>query len=325
MTEISELSLADEDLFTAFYDSYVRAYDRSFDTRLGPREKRLELTAQPWKLQPAAIARAATGEVVGGAVLYLPLRDNRDLCYAQFWVVPEHRRQGHASALLRWSLEQAQRHGRHVFTAPASWAPDGSGNTAEGFLTRRGFQRDQIEAQRALALPAQLPQAPVAAGYRLVSWREQCPTEWLPQYARLRAVLPLEAPRGEVYQHEEEAFDPDRVRVEEAQFTATGRTPQTTAVIAPDGTLAGHTQLVVPSEDPNTAYQWDTLVLPGHRGRGLGLALKVANMRAAANLLGGRTHIHTWNAVENVHMIRVNEAMGYRVVGYWAEMVRALP
>lgn len=327
MTEVVELDLANESQFAAFYDAYTRSYDRPFDTLLGPREKHLELTPQPWKLQPAAVV-LATGNgsrrAVGGAVLNLPLRDNLELCYAQFWVNPAHRHHGYGSTLLEWVLEQARERGRHVLIAPASWGVDGSGNTAEAFLERRGFRRDQVEAQRALELPAQLPSAPVAPGYSLIHWRQECPEQWLAQCARLRALLPVEAPSGEVYKYEEEAFDPERLRLEEAQFAATGRTRQSTAAVAPDGTLAGHTQLVFPSEDPRNAYQWDTLVLPGHRGRGLGLALKVANMRAASDLLVGRHRIHTWNAADNGPMIRVNEAMGFRVVGYWAEMVRTL-
>lgn len=38
--------------------------------------------------------------------------------------------------------------------------------------------------------------------------------------------------------------------------------------------MAGHTHLVIPGTDQVNAYQWDTLVLPEHRGHRFGLALK---------------------------------------------------
>ncbi len=88
----------------------------------------------------------------------------------------------------------------------------------------------------------------------------------------------------------------------------------TQVAIAAGGRLAGHSQLVVPQTDQENAYQWDTLVLPEHRGHRLGLALKVANHQAAADALVPRTLIHTWNSDTNDPMVAVNAALGYRAV-----------
>jgi RimJ/RimL family protein N-acetyltransferase len=71
-------------------------------------------------------------------------------------------------------------------------------------------------------------------------------------------------------------------------------------------------------------YQWDTLVLPTHRGHGLGLALKVTTMQEAADLLDGRRRITTYNAAGNEAMIRVNEALGFRQTGWVGEYVKDL-
>ena len=71
-------------------------------------------------------------------------------------------------------------------------------------------------------------------------------------------------------------------------------------------------------------FQWDTLVLPTHRGHGLGLALKVATMQAADDLLEGRRRIITYNAAGNEAMIRVNEALGFRQVAWVGEYVKEL-
>jgi RimJ/RimL family protein N-acetyltransferase len=71
-------------------------------------------------------------------------------------------------------------------------------------------------------------------------------------------------------------------------------------------------------------YQWDTLVLPSHRGHGLGLALKAATMREAADLLQDRRRIITYNAAGNEPMIRVNEALGFRQIAWLGEYVKEL-
>src|SRR5690606_6524998 len=98
-------------------------------------------------------------------------------------------------------------------------------------------------------------------------------------YAHLKGLLSVEAPMGEL-EFEPEKWDVQRLRDEEDEAAAQGRTLYTTIALAPDGEVAGHTQLAVPSHDPGRAYQWDTLVLRKHRGHRLGLALKVANLDA---------------------------------------------
>jgi RimJ/RimL family protein N-acetyltransferase len=90
-----------------------------------------------------------------------------------------------------------------------------------------------------------------------------------------------------------------------------------------DGEVVGHTQLLFPA-DSDEVYQWDTLVLPTHRGHGLGLALKVTTMQEAADLLDGRRRITTYNAAGNEAMIRVNEALGFRQTGWVGEYVKDL-
>src|SRR5690606_5160351 len=105
------------------------------------------------------------------------------------------------------------------------------------------------------------------AGYRLVGWRAEPPAQWIHQYAQLRSVLNQEAPSGET-QLENEYWDAHRVRLEVDQWHRQRRTAQTVVAVAPDGTLAGHTQLLFPANSAEV-YQWDTLVLPQHRGHGL--------------------------------------------------------
>jgi RimJ/RimL family protein N-acetyltransferase len=90
------------------------------------------------------------------------------------------------------------------------------------------------------------------------------------------------------------------------------------------GEVVGHTLLVFPGGGDDEVYQWDTLVLPTHRGHALGLALKVKTMLESADLLEGRRRITTYNAAGNEAMIRVNEALGFEQVAWLGEYVKTL-
>jgi GNAT superfamily N-acetyltransferase len=81
------------------------------------------------------------------------------------------------------------------------------------------------------------------------------------------------------------------------------------------GRLVGYTSIQVPGHAPALAFQHDTLVIREHRGHGLGLALKLANLRVLAERLPEVRTVRTWNAAENAHMLAVNTAMGFRPSG----------
>ena len=59
------------------------------------------------------------------------------------------------------------------------------------------------------------------------------------------------------------------------------------------------------------AWQWQTIVLPEHRGHRLGMLVKVANLDHLRAHEPAVTVIHTGNADSNAPMLRVNVAMGF--------------
>jgi hypothetical protein len=79
----------------------------------------------------------------------------------------------------------------------------------------------------------------------------------------------------------------------------------------PSGRLAGFTVLSVPPQRHRAPAQFATLVLREHRGHGLGMLLKLANLRFLLAERPGHPSITTFNAEENRYMLDVNEAMGY--------------
>lgn len=322
MITVEQIDLRDSGAFDDFYRLYVRAYDRDFDQPWLAVEKRVNLTDDEYCAKVAVLGRHDGGAPVCGGTVLTPLKDNAAFAYVEVFTDPGHRRQGHASAVLDALIGIARGRGRSKALGEPAWGVDEDPAPARAFAEARGFSLDILDAQRELLLPAALPPLVVADGYTLHSWRGPCPEEWLVSYAELRRLLVQEAPSGDAGL-ENEHWDAARVRRDEEDLVRARRVMQVTVAQASDGELAGHTQLSFPG-DSDEVYQWDTLVLPSHRGHALGLALKVHAMHAAADLLEGRRRIHTYNAASNRHMIAVNEAMGFRQVAWLGEYVREI-
>ena len=78
------------------------------------------------------------------------------------------------------------------------------------------------------------------------------------------------------------------------------------------------------SQQLNAALQGGTLVLPGHRGHRLGLALKLVNLRAVRERYPDCHYAFTVVAGVNAAMNAVNDLLGFRDVERALEMQRRL-
>src|SRR5207245_5880862 len=116
------------------------------------------------------------------------------------------------------------------------------------------------------------------------------------------------------------AMDAARVRVVEAHWQEFGiRTYVTIAVEEAGGVVAGFTEILSVGR-PTTVLQEDTGVLRAHRGHGLGLAMKAANLRHVLRHEPHVTRVVTWNAESNRYMRAVNERLGFRVAERWCDL-----
>jgi len=183
------------------------------------------------------------------------------------------------------------------------------------------------EVRRRLDLRGRLPDLvrlerdveAASPGYRLVQWNDNTPDSLIEDVAYLEGRMSIDPPLGDLH-WEPEVYDPQRIRDAEAATRARGRLVYTTgAVHEATGTLVGYTQLVVDSDVCEHSWQHGTIVAPEHRGRHLGLRLKLANLRLVRGSHPELQTIDTWNAEENAHMIAVNEAMGFRPIELAAE------
>ncbi|GAA5024113.1 GNAT family N-acetyltransferase [Terrabacter aeriphilus] len=277
----------------------------------------------PGEREEAAVA-TVDGAPVGWARLFVPERDNRDKCWSHVEVDPAHRRQGVGAALADWLEERARAAGRDMLLTEV-FVPVGDREThaSREFARRRGYSVTSVEIVRSLPLPVapdllttELHRAAEAMGddYQLSVHVDGVPPELRQGVCDASNRLILDAPTGEV------EFEPESMTVEDYEtllthLRDTGRTMVTAvAVHRPTGVVAAYTDLSVPTGDPDIVFQWGTLVLPEHRGRRLGMAVKAANLAELARLAPGRRSVQTMNDEQNPWMVQINVDLGFRVI-----------
>lgn len=197
-------------------------------------------------------------------------------------------------------------------------------DAASRWIRDTGFVLEQVEKASVLEVPDGLGDVDALAreaesageAYAVVTWSGVVPEEHVERLAHLRARMSVDAPSAGM-ELEMERWDADRVRADDRLVASMGRTPVwALAVDRASGEAVAYTLIVCPPENPEVAYQEDTLVLTGHRGHRLGMRLKVANLRQLRALRAGVRRVYTWNADENAWMLAINTALGFRLAAY---------
>jgi RimJ/RimL family protein N-acetyltransferase len=235
------------------------------------------------------------------------------------------------AALERFAVERRRTRVTVLVDYPYDLPEDGSGDPGADFLVHRGYVNALVDVKRRLPLPVPVPVldelARQAAGhhtaYRLRDFVGRCPDDLVDSYAALKGTLMVEAPMGDL-DLEGERYDEARVRHEEQIAVDSGRTAYVTVAQDPDGEVVAYTEVQVPAHEPGRSYQWGTLVDPRHRGHRLGLAVKVANLRALQAGQPGLRELFTYNAEVNAHMVAVNEQLGFAPIARCGEFQKVL-
>ncbi|HEY0119444.1 MAG TPA: GNAT family N-acetyltransferase [Cellulomonas sp.] len=294
---------------------------------------------------PAHAAQPGPDDVAGFWHAHLPRSGNTHLSHTDVEVRPARRGVG-TGALLLADLERALAdEGRstlitYVGAGPepapgpgALVAPTGNGRVAADVASSRfalahGWTLEQVERHSVLVVPDDLApfaamreQALAAAGpeYRLHTWHDEIPEQWLDAMAVLFSRMVTDAPSGALA-YEPEPWDAERVR-RWLRWTVVDREEHVTFAVAehvPTGVLAAHTELVWSGPDESFAFQQATLVRADHRGHRLGMAVKAANVLFTREHAPALRRIHTDNAEENAPMLAINVAMGFAPAGVYA-------
>lgn len=258
------------------------------------------------------LATGADGVPVAVAGLRLFTSAGQEhLAEMELHVDPAHRRLGTGSRLLSAVVAACRAEGRRSLIVAA--AADSPG---EAFSERSGFRRaltldhlmlrfdEMDEAGLRKIADAEHP------GYRLTGWTGTVPDDLADAFAAAKNAM-NDMPVGDL-DYGNVAWDADRVRAMGKVVADRGDTLLTIAAVHDDGTMAGYTEILLPKGAAPRAQQYDTAVVPEHRGHGLGLWVKAAMVRRLRAEYPGVVEIETDNADDNVHMLAVNHQLGFR-------------
>ena len=269
-------------------------------------------------------------EMVGAGMLTRPLKDNLHSAMAFAWTRPDRRREGIGRRMAAELEVVAAGDGRTTLQSEAYLPPGGAGTAPEAFAEAMGYAVASREAIKELALADYLARrddlsaaTPVPAGYRIITFDTVCPEEHVASFGVLLGTLMDEVPLGEIDLAASE-WPPERVREAEQRQVDIGRHVQTALAIAPDGSVAGVSDVRVDDSDLEHAQVGITIVDPAHRGKRLGLALKLATHDLAVATYPSLERVDTSNAEVNTHMNAVNEALGYRTIETLLELQKKL-
>lgn len=276
---------------------------------------------------PVPFLASADGEPVGTAFVFYSERDNTHLGWTWLAILPERRRRGYGSALLEHVTAEVRAAGR-TSLGTDGWESD----RALGFAAAHGLERKSqaiMRRQHIGELPAgRLQQlydeaAASATDYELVRVEGRTPDDLVDAMVELVAAI-NDAPTDDL-DIEDEVFSAERLAAyEEATLARGSRLYRLVARHRVTGELGGHTVVAVEARRPEIGDQHDTAVAQAHRGHRLGLLLKAGMLLWLAEAEPQLATVDTWNAESNGHMIAVNEALGYRVMGRELQFQRSL-
>ena len=317
MLIIEEIDPHDDAALRAFWETEYAAMmaDRPFGLTRSWQAFRMPAQSESPYYRHIYLVARLDGRVVGVCDIGLPMQDNLNLASLGVCVPPEFRRQGIGTALYVESEARCRADGRTSLVG-GGYEND-LGRSGVEFAHALGFetanQEDHFHCP--LPMPTETSErlhalaAASADEYDIVTWAKTCPQEYAEAYCAMHTQMASDVPVGDV-DYTPVVYDEARLRSQEERMALAYVQLVAAARRRSDGVFGGYSIVIL---DPTTdqAQQDDTLVMPEHRGRRLGLRLKLANLQIMESEYPGYTAIHTWSATDNAAMQRTNRTFGY--------------
>ena len=152
-----------------------------------------------------------------------------------------------------------------------------------------------------------------ASDYEVCFYRTPMPEDVIEKYCELQFQMNT-APLDD-YEEDDLVITPGMWRDQEAKADVAMTDINTyIAVHKPTGEFVGSTSIETDRLSPEQAWQWETVVQPDHRNKGLGRWLKASMIEELATLDVPIERIDTYNAGSNAPMLGINIAMGFKPI-----------
>ena len=286
-----------------------------------PRQPVEELLIQLRNLPPiidgaVLVARGEAGLQGWANVFTQDIEGMRHVANVELAVLPEHRRQGVATALTGRAAAVADRLRRDLLMGSSRESVP----AAEAFARSLGADLGQVNRESRLDLQALdrelvrrwLEEGPRRApGYSLRFVRGETPDEIIDEAVAIFQVMNT-APKDDLDRRDIQ-ITPELLRMQEKMGAEVGLERWAYyAVEDATGKFAGFTDVTVRASDLERVNQGNTAVDPAHRGHALGKWLKAAMAQKILDDVPEARWIITGNAFSNAPMLGINDEMGFK-------------
>ena len=249
-----------------------------------------------------------------------------DMAVLEVLVHPKARRSHVGRDLLAAAVTRAHREG---FTSMGVEVIGGTPATA--FYEAMGFRCAYMETRSVLELSSvdwlKLGEMAggVGSGYRIEYYPGGPPEELYESYAAAKYVARNEVEPGDLALRPS-STNAQRLRASLKTLHMRGMKPHIVVGIHEStGEVAALTEVVVAAQHPDRADQYDTVVVPEHRGYGLTRAIKARMLFELRSAEPRLKSVQTWNALDAEGMLTVNSELGFRADREWREYQADVP
>ena len=259
--------------------------------------------------------------LAGFFLAQLPVDGNEHLSIARLVVHPSFRRRGIGTSLLRTGAAVLRDRGRRILEV----SQVESNSPGARFAAMLGFRTANTAVFQTLEFSEVDPaiwDVSLPPGYRLVRWIGHAPDDLVESYARARHAIGDAPPGQSAFRAPD--WTVDRVRRMEAGYREHGIERRVVVAVSAGGDVVGVTELDLQPLRPELASQRDTAVLAGHRGLGLGQAMKASMLRWITADNAELRRVWTSTATANQYMADVNHRLGFATVRRYSLVNREL-